>query len=246
MLPRPLDWSLMVPARPPTPCKSTKSRLRDAEITKVNKRSSIKDRRHHSSFSYSPHLLGSVGSLFLRMLTRARLCTASSATWLNRTIRSCWDPTTRTCPRSSPSLQRRSPSTLCHQITKLKPEWSTSLNKYRWGECGQIIDLIPEIAVTIWTYFVSFYSFFSREMHKSSKLASWVLMTPRSTRSAKPWPRRHREEMKHYIHKYMYSKKKCGKNQISLKNARRNCSEKIQCEFFVWLRRSERWLDIFK
>ena len=34
MLPRPLDWSLMVPARPPTPCKSTKSRLPDAEITK--------------------------------------------------------------------------------------------------------------------------------------------------------------------------------------------------------------------
>ena len=28
------DWSLMVPARPPTPCKSTKSRLPDAEITK--------------------------------------------------------------------------------------------------------------------------------------------------------------------------------------------------------------------
>ena len=34
MLPRPLDWSLMVPARPPTPCKSTKYRLPDAEITK--------------------------------------------------------------------------------------------------------------------------------------------------------------------------------------------------------------------
>ena len=34
MLPRPLDWSLMVPARPPTPCKSTKSRLPDTEITK--------------------------------------------------------------------------------------------------------------------------------------------------------------------------------------------------------------------
>ena len=34
MLLRPLDWSLMVPARPPTPCKSTKSRLPDAEITK--------------------------------------------------------------------------------------------------------------------------------------------------------------------------------------------------------------------
>ena len=34
MLPRPLDWSLMVPARPPTRCKSTKSRLPDAEITK--------------------------------------------------------------------------------------------------------------------------------------------------------------------------------------------------------------------
>ena len=28
MLPRPLDWSLEVPARPPTPCKPTKSRLR--------------------------------------------------------------------------------------------------------------------------------------------------------------------------------------------------------------------------
>ena len=34
MLPRPPDWSLMKPARPPTPCKSTKSRLPDAEITK--------------------------------------------------------------------------------------------------------------------------------------------------------------------------------------------------------------------
>ena len=34
MLPRPSDWSLYVPARHPTPCKSTKSRLPDAEITK--------------------------------------------------------------------------------------------------------------------------------------------------------------------------------------------------------------------
>ena len=34
MLQRLLEWSLMVPARPPTPCKSTKSRLPDAEITK--------------------------------------------------------------------------------------------------------------------------------------------------------------------------------------------------------------------
>ena len=34
MLLQPLDWSLMVPARLPTPCKSTKSRLPDAEITK--------------------------------------------------------------------------------------------------------------------------------------------------------------------------------------------------------------------
>ena len=34
MLPLPLGWSLMVPPRPPTPCKSTKSRLQDAEITK--------------------------------------------------------------------------------------------------------------------------------------------------------------------------------------------------------------------
>ena len=34
MLPRPLGWSLKVPARPPTPCKSTKSRLPDAKITK--------------------------------------------------------------------------------------------------------------------------------------------------------------------------------------------------------------------
>ena len=34
MLPRPLDWSLMVPANPPTPCKSTKSKLPDAEIRK--------------------------------------------------------------------------------------------------------------------------------------------------------------------------------------------------------------------
>ena len=34
MLPRPLGWSLSVPARPPTPPKSTKSRLPDAEITK--------------------------------------------------------------------------------------------------------------------------------------------------------------------------------------------------------------------
>ena len=34
MLPQPLGRSLMVPARPPTPCKSTKSRLPDTEITK--------------------------------------------------------------------------------------------------------------------------------------------------------------------------------------------------------------------
>ena len=34
MLPRPLDWYLMVLAWPPAPCKSTKSRLPDADITK--------------------------------------------------------------------------------------------------------------------------------------------------------------------------------------------------------------------